>query len=1189
MSAMSLSSSARDQLIAEVQVFLARYNSIQEANEKEARQLWEYLHKQYTIEITAVLTSATRPNLSAWTFRRWATSSALEHDSAENDDWILSLCEAAYRSHYNTLQKHKQITTSRLCERWDITIWELYLEFGPKIVSSQRAVKHLNAIAKCYEQDSFARTTAAVLEERAKRAKGEGSRSTMKDVGLVVPADIIRAELVSKAVFSVVGLNSQMVTRSQVGQHVEEILGQGYSGSGVGGGAKTDADAYSDVHSDAPSDPEERSSSVTDNDNDQQNIDSNSFAENHGTKKDKGLGVVEGGAIGQVSKYIKITNNHLHVPPTKHNLDKRGFDTPTQPPTREDSPFPKTRTHSTAGRSTRSTFDPQSLPGEAQESSVLSPEIGRKCSVELPDVEDDFALEDLDRWKYQDTIGFSSPFQFDFRNRSTSQLGHQESEAGDSEEFFGVDRSSSWETERTSSVQLDSLHPHGSLPRKLLNIDDFKGSQSIPHQPLGKDQSPIKDLSDVHNNHSLISPGSSVPSAETDRPQEDALITNSHAVEHSSSRAPETAVVTEQDDISRSRSFSIASSSSSSNRHEDQEPRLMWQGGQILLKDIKTLDDDEWLNDEIINYAAYNTVYNVTLHLPQSYKAAIVLENSFFYNNVAAATQTKLIRPELLTPRRKPQLSDADHYVVPINTSNYHWSLVIISYVKCFLEPSDKTPSILLIDPLDTGLNPNKSNAIIIKNLQAFVHQFVKSKTAHDSPGQIELLHARNITRQRNSHDCGIFLLQFLRRFMEKPDEFIDQVRRDEGMIEVGDRQTFRIQLRETLQADFDAAIAHSAAMPERSPSPLVWIPLAEKLQIDQVAQISEENQNGRDASLENESTQMLTAPGTGSGQPEGIALLKNQSTEKAMASPVSETDETTEIVLGIQSTQVLSPVPAPDEAEVEDDLLDEHESTPEPMAVLASENCQTKETGDLSTQTPPTGPATENDQLETNILPETQIAQTVTSNPGAQKYQDAPQAEALKRKQSPVVHASTHDQPESKDLIAEYQSQMEEFHKITEIHLTAATDSLAVIRHKKTIIQEEVKILDHEISQLSQQHTEVSGPYDRKRRQEASLQAFISQSAAGISPDLAPFGIAEFFAGLTSQLQGLNSECEEMNNHLQALHGDLSTIEARMQACVDSLRVLERDEGEKQKIVDGFNGIVELQRRQWGIVNGMD
>lgn len=60
------------------------------------------------------------------------------------------------------------------------------------------------------------------------------------------------------------------------------------------------------------------------------------------------------------------------------------------------------------------------------------------------------------------------------------------------------------------------------------------------------------------------------------------------------------------------------------------------------------------------------------------------------------------------------------------------------------------------------------------------------------------------------------------------------------------------------------------------------------------------------------------------------------------------------------------------------------------------------------------------------------------------------------------------------------------------------------------------------------------------------------------------------------------------MNNKLQALHKNLSGKEARMQGLRDSLRTLECEELEKRKAVDGFERIVELQRRQPGFLNGI-
>lgn len=215
--------------------------------------------------------------------------------------------------------------------------------------------------------------------------------------------------------------------------------------------AEAEADAKKDAEVEAPSAYSNPGVGAVDDGTDQHNLGSTNLTKNHTEEKDKGLRTIEEHEAGEDGKNDESTDGPLNSPQFLDSIDSERFDdTSTHLPTREDTPFP-------ADRSARSTFVPQLHLEEAQEPSVLSPELGRKCITELPDMEDDVMFGDFDSWKQQDAIRSSSPLRFDFRSRTNSQEGEENFEVEDDQEDFEVDESSYSQPEPPSPVLSKSL------------------------------------------------------------------------------------------------------------------------------------------------------------------------------------------------------------------------------------------------------------------------------------------------------------------------------------------------------------------------------------------------------------------------------------------------------------------------------------------------------------------------------------------------------------------------------------------------------------------------------------------------------------------------------------------------------------------------------------------------------------
>ncbi|KAH7378574.1 hypothetical protein BKA64DRAFT_766375, partial [Cadophora sp. MPI-SDFR-AT-0126] len=395
----------------------------------------------------------------------------------------------------------------------------------------------------------------------------------------------------------------------------------------------------------------------------------------------------------------------------------------------------------------------------------------------------------------------SSPFNFRFASRQVSYL---ESDMRNDLSHLYNDSEKAWEssTQRNKTGGEDPFAVQGTFtsrkslrssevpetPSRNPDTSKYRATHSSASPELGTAKSSMTPSESRLRMQNLPSPQSRTPVEESslsdnDCPPESPCLP---AKQHRTSKSQPT----------RS-AITISSSPPPAQSRQADAPCLKWTEGVILPKDIKTLDDQEWINDEVINYSAW------LLRNDYASKSKIFIDSSFFYKTLINAIRSGTV-DRLLARRaaRVPSIFAVEHYVIPVNQNGNHWILVVLSHLG---EHSEGKPSIMILDSLDTiGTADNGS---VFKVMQDFIAE-ANERYVHQ---EIAFLQAKNFRRQDNIYDCGIYLLLFLEAFLINPEQFIQDVRK-ESFIQMGDASRKRRALRERIQKDFDEFLVNANA-----------------------------------------------------------------------------------------------------------------------------------------------------------------------------------------------------------------------------------------------------------------------------------------------------------------------------------------------------------------------------------------
>nr|XP_027096831.1 ubiquitin-like-specific protease 1D isoform X3 [Coffea arabica] len=199
----------------------------------------------------------------------------------------------------------------------------------------------------------------------------------------------------------------------------------------------------------------------------------------------------------------------------------------------------------------------------------------------------------------------------------------------------------------------------------------------------------------------------------------------------------------------------------------------------ICYSDLDCLAPQAYLSSTIMNfYIRYLQVEGLTSKATESESCNYHFFNTYFYEKLKEALGEKDIENSFAKLRRwwkRIYIFEKAYVLIPIH-ENLHWSLVII----CIPDVEDRSGPIMLhLDSL--GLHSSRS---IFSNIKSFLIEEWKFLRKREVPLDLpiadtvwENLSNRiderivQVPQQGNDYDCGLFVLFFMKRFIEEaPD-----------------------------------------------------------------------------------------------------------------------------------------------------------------------------------------------------------------------------------------------------------------------------------------------------------------------------------------------------------------------------------------------------------------------------------
>uniref|UniRef100_A0A0N4ZN50 ULP_PROTEASE domain-containing protein n=1 Tax=Parastrongyloides trichosuri TaxID=131310 RepID=A0A0N4ZN50_PARTI len=161
----------------------------------------------------------------------------------------------------------------------------------------------------------------------------------------------------------------------------------------------------------------------------------------------------------------------------------------------------------------------------------------------------------------------------------------------------------------------------------------------------------------------------------------------------------------------------------------------------VCKRDLKLLDDRNWLNDTIINF--YLELIMDRAKNSSKYPKVYAF-NTFFYKSLVDPNKGFKIVGRFT---RKINIFDMKYVFVPINLSDVHWCIAIIDMTKKEIRYYDSM----------FGKNENALQSL---------KEYIKTEADDKLKLNIDLnewtaIHAQDIPEQQNGYDCGVFSCMF--------------------------------------------------------------------------------------------------------------------------------------------------------------------------------------------------------------------------------------------------------------------------------------------------------------------------------------------------------------------------------------------------------------------------------------------
>jgi hypothetical protein len=694
-----------------VQAFNEAYRQLSRDSRNVTRDALAVLHGLQSTYHAEIRTAESIPFVSFCQWAEFLDRTRLRH-----------LSELAHAPRHRRLQEDKMKIVARLCALWGVSEWHLYLDFGAPIIASQRSLRALLFLARLPTIKDITGVLLLLDQQRKARATGKKSRTVAADTSIYVPADAVAAAKLARSVdWSQQGLSVVVRANNGEGSHgykndngrragVEDNEETDMAESGAAAVLiENDARAEGEKHKDGSrgglkedrDDGLESDASLKNihEDGDITDIESDTGSdEDERENKD-----VDGKKSGTSAEADGDGDGSRANPDGDVNLNGKAIGDMVRVPSTDREALDPEIASTVTFRRPNSRLK---LPGPdqeghipaptAQERECLSPELPRSRPQELPaDISDlglnaahDFYWEDLDNRVS------SSPFQFRF-----GRLGTRDNEDG------------------TKEMQMEQME-HGHAERVAEDGHETRVVEDWQEQ-------------DSEDDGDETMPGSEEPDSESTPAQTDTdspmLLGEVLPVE-----------------------LTLNPNWDNGEGWPDDDVFVVNNGCNITPKDVRRLDSDTWLNDEIVNFylgwqrEAFGRCEEVSLLL------------SFFFSSE--------------TNRARRPLPCSRWILVPI-CENSHWYLGIIGNAT-FLGPyqgieNSHRPFVLFVDSMQHRHQPS------------FIRLKTRLSRVYNAPDDIEWIQNVHALQQpaENVVDCGIFLLEHAERFYQNPLGFVEAVR----------------------------------------------------------------------------------------------------------------------------------------------------------------------------------------------------------------------------------------------------------------------------------------------------------------------------------------------------------------------------------------------------------------------------
>ena len=190
----------------------------------------------------------------------------------------------------------------------------------------------------------------------------------------------------------------------------------------------------------------------------------------------------------------------------------------------------------------------------------------------------------------------------------------------------------------------------------------------------------------------------------------------------------------------------------------------------ITSNDYLCLQAEQFLNDVIIDFYLKYLQVGKWPQNPMLQKTYIF--SIYFYSRLATKTSMSANIPKCEVMHnnvkkwtKNVNIFEKDFIVIPINECE-HWFVVIVCFVNSSSGDSTKKPIMIVMDSLEDGLK-----STVCSNIRSYLTSEwqVKMKTKKEFTKESLPVFCPCIPQQPNLTDCGLYLLQYVESFYQKP------------------------------------------------------------------------------------------------------------------------------------------------------------------------------------------------------------------------------------------------------------------------------------------------------------------------------------------------------------------------------------------------------------------------------------